>query len=60
MDESQFSIIQAQLKEMQDEMRPVIETFNTLRTIGKWSAILVAFVGSLTALALGLKALFKK
>lgn len=60
MTDTQFQDIKDELKEMRTEMKPIIETFNTLRTFGKWSAVMVAFVGSLTALALGLKSLFKK
>lgn len=49
-----------EMRDMRAEMKPVVDTFNTLRTVGKWIAILVAFAGSLTALGLGVKNLFKR
>lgn len=60
MTDEQFKEIRQEMRDLRAEMKPVVDTFNTLRTIGKWSAVLVAFVGSLTALALGLKTLFKR
>jgi hypothetical protein len=49
-----------QLEAMRAEIKPVIELFATVKRVGKWAAVLVAFFGSLTALALGVKELFKK
>ena len=60
MTNEQYEDIKAELKEMRDEMKPVVDTFNTVRAIGKWAAVIVAFFGSVTALALGVKELFKK
>lgn len=48
------------LENLRKDVQPMIDIFSTLRALGKWVAILVAFMGSLTALALGVKALFKK
>lgn len=42
------------------DMQPIIDTFKTLRQLGKWAAIGVAFMGSITGVALAIKELFKK
>ncbi len=60
MTEEQFIEIKTELQDMRAEIKPVIDTFNTLRSMGKWLGVGVAFVGSLTAIAIGWKELFKK
>lgn len=49
-----------QIQALRNDVQPMIEIFNTLKFLGKWAGILIAFLGSLTALALGIKGLFRK
>lgn len=49
-----------EIRALRTDVQPMIDIFNTLKRIGKWTAVAVAFLGSLTALALGVKALFKR
>lgn len=60
MTNEQFAEIKSELNEMRAEIKPVIDTFNTLRALGKWTAVLAAFVGSLVAIAVGIKEFFKR
>jgi hypothetical protein len=60
MTDKQFDAIEQQIQALREEIRPVVDTFNTLRWIGKGAAVTVAFLGSITALGLGIKSLFKR
>ena len=58
--ENEIKEIREDIKSLRDDIAPVIETFKTLRNLGKWLAILIAFLGSAGAALMAFKDFFKK
>ena len=60
MHDKEIKDLHDKIDELRNDMQPIIDTFKTLRIMGKWIAVSVGFMASFAGLILAVRDFFKK